>query len=130
MYRLDTGGPGRTCGQSGSPTHSTLIEALIALGRGAEADEQARRALARVDELGSAGYVEIQLRLAAAEAFLFVNDAVAAEHQLVLANRELDRRAQKIPDAAVRARYLSELPENARVRALLAQLQPGGALRE
>ncbi len=100
---------------------ATRVEALLALGRSSDASEQARRGLAVVERLGSAGYAEVPIRLAAAQSFLREGLNAEAERELLLAHQEISRRASLIPDLDARTRYLTAVPENARVMALVQE---------
>ena len=71
-----------------------------------------------MEQLGLAGYGEIALRLAVAEARHAAGDAGAAREALADTLRRLWIRAEGIPEAAARERYLTEVPTNARVIAL------------
>jgi hypothetical protein len=102
------------------PTYSWDIFALrmrilLALGRTAEALDLGEETLQRFEGLGLSGYGELELRLAVSEA----RDA-AGQHE---ASRELLRttlsrlrlRVDGLPDDAARARYLTEVPTQARL---------------
>ncbi|MDC3959846.1 protein kinase domain-containing protein [Polyangium jinanense] len=96
----------------------TLILALLREGRPEEArrvaDDVARWMEARG---GMAGYAEIPLRLAIAEARAATGDMPAAREALAEAIRRLEWRLERIEDPVMRALH-RELPEHVRLREL------------
>ncbi|HZF52075.1 MAG TPA: hypothetical protein VE093_25655, partial [Polyangiaceae bacterium] len=98
--------------------YRTLIEILLRRGRLADAERTADEALQCLDELGGAGFCEVPLRLAIAEARAAGGDIAKAREALEQTLRLIDRCADQIPDPAMRARYLNDVPENVRAREL------------
>ncbi len=93
----------------------TLIEALVREGRSDAACHVAKESLRSIEAMGgSAGFCEVPLRLAIAEAHIAAQDTEAIPATLAAAVRAIERRASRIPDPARRARYL-QIPENVRV---------------
>ena len=90
-------------------------------GAAALADE----ALRTVEDVGIAGFSEIPLRLAVAEAHLAVGRRAAATRGVERALAGLGRRVATIPDASQRARYLG-LREHARLLELAGELGLSG----
>lgn len=68
--------------------------------------------------MGDLGYSEVGFRLAAAEARQADGDTEAARAALTDALAQLHLRADKIPDANQRERFLTTVPENARTLTL------------
>lgn len=95
-----------------------LCHALLHQSRAEDARSLAEEALSRLTKLGGAGYSELPVRLALAEARHAAGDSVGAAQALRSAAEELHRRAELIPDPAVRAHYLTTVPEHARIREL------------
>jgi tetratricopeptide (TPR) repeat protein len=90
---------------------------LLARGHAPEALEIGARAVALLATLEERT-VEPFVRLAHAEALAAnARDAEAAA-AIADAQRSLDERAARIPDASLRASYLADVPENARIRAV------------
>jgi ATP/maltotriose-dependent transcriptional regulator MalT len=99
--------------------YRTSIEILLRENRTDTARQVAEEALSCIESFGgSAGYSEVVLRLSIAEARAASGDMDAARGALAEAARAMDVRAVKIPDPEARARYLTERPENVRVREL------------
>jgi eukaryotic-like serine/threonine-protein kinase len=97
------------------PAHlPTLIYALLRQGRLVEAQEVAKNGVALVDSLGGTGSTEVALRLAAAEADHAAGDTASAESALRETLRQIQIRADNIPEPQARERFLTEVPENAR----------------
>lgn len=102
------------------PTYAWDIIALHAsilmdLHRAEEALDLSRQWLERLESLGVAGFGEIHLRLAVAEALHATGSPEAACTEL---RRTLDRlrvHLETIPEAAVREQYMTQVPTNARV---------------
>ncbi|NUQ72562.1 MAG: protein kinase [Polyangiaceae bacterium] len=95
-----------------------LIDALREQGRAAEACDLVDEELLFISSLGGVGWSEIPFRVAATEALSAAGRTEAARAALQTTLSRIELRAQKIPDPALRDRYLSALPENARARAL------------
>ena len=96
----------------------TLIVAWLREGRPDEARRVADEVVARMEaESGSAGYAEIPLRLAIAEARAATGDMPAAREALTEALRRLAWRLNRIEDPAMRALH-GAIPEHVRLREL------------
>src|SRR5262249_38230498 len=102
------------------PVYRTLVCALLRMGRAEEARRAAEEALVLRRKLGELGAGDVPLRLAAAEARWATGDVELAASDLGEILALLARRADNIPDPSVRARYLENVPENARARELAA----------
>ncbi|WP_437751807.1 serine/threonine-protein kinase [Sorangium sp. So ce1389] len=99
--------------------YRTLIEVLLREGRVEAAREASDEGLRCLESLGgSVGYSEIPLRIAISEAHLAGGDVALARAAIERALCAVEVRAGKIPDAAVRRRYVEQVPANARVREL------------
>ncbi len=94
-----------------------LSEALHGVGRPEEGREAARQAMAIVEDLGTLDEGEILVRLAHAEALEAGGDHDGARAAIAEARVRVLRQADKIGDAAFRASFLEQVPENARVLA-------------
>ena len=95
-----------------------LLRALMGQGRAEEAAAIAREGLDRLSHLGGAGFSEVPFRAAAAEAFFQAGEREDAEASLREALRQIDLRASRIPDAAVRDSYLHRNKDNHRAAEL------------
>jgi tetratricopeptide (TPR) repeat protein len=91
-----------------------LIRSLLGQGRALEAAAAARENLLRLAEIGSTGFSEVPLRVAAAEALYAAGDIEAGREALREALRQIELRAAGIPDAPWRERHLTGRPENIR----------------
>jgi serine/threonine protein kinase len=98
-----------------------LTRVLLAQGRATEAREVAALGVRRLEQCGGEGAEAVGLRLALAEACLAQGDTQAGEAALREASRCLRTRAEDIPDAAARERFLHQVPENARTLELARQ---------
>ncbi|HEX3761809.1 MAG TPA: protein kinase [Kofleriaceae bacterium] len=91
------------------------VQILLSIGRAQEALDVGQQALEWLSRLEVAGYGEIDLRLAVAEAL----DANGRTHDARAMLREilprLRRRVDDIPSAEARVRYLTEVPTHARL---------------
>jgi hypothetical protein len=105
------------------------MRSLLALGRTAEALDAGEEALQRFESIGMAGYGEVDLRLAVAEAREAAGQAESAREMLRLTLRRLQLRVDDLPDAAARTRYLTQVPVNSRLLALARQWLGGEAIR-
>ena len=94
------------------------IHILLALGRAPEALQAGDEAVQWMDHLGLAGHGEIALRLALAEAQQAAGQGDAARAALADVVHRLKKRADDIPAAAARERYLTQVPVHARLIAL------------
>ncbi len=101
---------------------TTLSTVLRAQGRLAEARQCAALGCEAMERLGGAGAAAVGMYLALAEACLAEGDTGAAEGSLRKALQCLRARAEDIPDAAARERFLHKVPENARTLTLAHQL--------
>jgi hypothetical protein len=97
---------------------ATLARALIAEGRLADAVSVAHEGLAVVAEFGGAGHCEVEMRLAACEAFVAAGERERARTELSEALHQIRIRAEDIEDPAWRQGYLTRNVENCRARAL------------
>jgi tetratricopeptide (TPR) repeat protein len=103
---------------------AVLLEVLF-LRHDSGAAAVADAALKSIEEVGSAGFSEIPLRLAAAEVHLAARRRNDATRGVERALAGLGRRAATIPDASQRARYLG-LREHARLLELAGALGLSG----
>jgi hypothetical protein len=103
-------------------TDKALMQVLLARGEVAAAAAIADGALPQVDDDGPKGTIELSLRLVAARAHLAAGRRDDAARGLTRALAVLDRRAALIPDEAMRARFLTDVPEHAGLRALAGEL--------
>jgi tetratricopeptide (TPR) repeat protein len=92
---------------------------LLRQGRVAEAREEVERALREEQEaLGGAGIARVELLQVLAEACFAQGDAVSGEQALSQALQCMRSRAEAIPDAALRERFLQQVPAHARLLTL------------
>lgn len=96
----------------------TLIDCTRATGRSSDAVALADRCLALFEQFEDVGYVEPIGRFAAAQAYRSAGDEQRAIAQIRAAAERIRRRAASAPEPSLSARFLRELPENARVLAL------------
>jgi len=97
---------------------ATLARALAAEGRAADAVRVAHEGLAVVAELGGAGYREVEIRLAATEAFFAAGDGERARAELRQTLDQIRVRAEDIKDLGWRRSYLTRNADNRRARGL------------
>jgi hypothetical protein len=97
---------------------ATLVRAFTAERRVADALRVAHEGLAVVAEFGGAGYLEVDMRLAACEAFSAAGDGERARAELREALHQIRVRAEDIEDLGWRRNYLTRNAENCRARAL------------
>jgi serine/threonine protein kinase len=97
---------------------ATLARALIAEGRVVDAVRVAHEGLSVVAEFGGAGFFEVDMRLAACEAFFAAGDGERARTELHEALHQIPIRAEDIEDLGWRRSYLTRNAENRRARAL------------
>ncbi len=97
---------------------ATLARALTAEQRVADAVRVALEGMAVIAELGGAGYLEVELRLAACEALAAAGDRERARAELREALDQIRMRAEDIEDRSWRRSYLARNAENRRARAL------------
>jgi tetratricopeptide (TPR) repeat protein len=91
---------------------------LLFQGRAAEARQEVELALREAEAVGGGGQARVGLLQVLAESCFTENDQDSGQEALRGALRCLRSRAQGIPDSALRERYLSQVPENARTLAL------------
>ncbi len=99
---------------------ATLVRALVAEGRAADAVRVADEGLAVIAAHGGAGYLEVEVRLAASEACFAAGDPARARAELRAALDQIRIRAEDIEDPAWRRSYLTRNVDNRRARELAA----------
>jgi predicted Ser/Thr protein kinase len=97
---------------------ATLARALAAEGRVADAVRVAEEGLAVTAEFGGAGFYEVDMRLAACEAFFAAGDSERARDELRETLHQIRIRAEDIEDPGWRQSFLTRNVENRRARAL------------
>jgi hypothetical protein len=100
---------------------TVLSTLLLARGHTAEARQEAALGVRELEQMGSAGGFAVGLRLALAEACFAEGDDSAGEAALRETLRCVRARADDIPEAAARERFLRQVPENARTLELARQ---------
>jgi ATP/maltotriose-dependent transcriptional regulator MalT len=101
---------------------AALSAILLARGQVAEARQVAEHGVRELERPGDSFHLNpIAVRLALAEACLAQGDTAAGEEALRRAVQGVRARAEDIQDAAVRQRFLEQVPENGRVLALARQ---------
>ncbi len=113
----------------GLHAQAVKLRILIARGDSAQACATAAEGLARLMQAGCGGVYEVRFRLAASEAYLADGQIQNARNELRQAMQQLEIRATKIPDLELRARYLNNVADNARLQEL-AQRWLGDAYSE
>jgi tetratricopeptide (TPR) repeat protein len=98
--------------------HTTLSTVLRTLQRVAEARAEAERGVRAMERMGGAGVLSVGTWLTLAEACFAQQDRSEGERALREALRCLHLRAGDIPEPAARERFLSQVPEHARVQEL------------
>lgn len=98
--------------------HAMLIHILLAGGRPTEAAEVAEGVLALLQRFGCLGNAEVELRLAVSEVFYAVGQLARAHAELHETLRQIEIRADDIPDPFWRTSYLTRNPYCARAQAL------------
>ncbi len=101
---------------------ATLARVQLACNRPAEALASADEAMAHLEQVGALLSDEPLVRLVYAEALHANGQIDRARLAIAGARAHLGRRAAKINDAARRARFLREVPDNARTVELAARL--------
>jgi tetratricopeptide (TPR) repeat protein len=96
-----------------------LAEVLRRQGRLADAVGAAREGLARLGRLGGSCWNDIKLSVAATEVFLQAGLREEAQETTRAAGRLLRERMARFPEEAMRERYLTRVPHNARAFELL-----------
>jgi tetratricopeptide (TPR) repeat protein len=99
----------------------SLCVALLAGGRPEEARAVADRGIEALEQLGGEGSGALGAWLSLAEAAIAQGKTGVAEKTMHKASQILHRRAQDIPDLAARERFMSRVPEHARMRELLRE---------
>jgi hypothetical protein len=94
---------------------TVLCATLRAQGRAVDARVEAEQGRRMLERLGGAGVASVGVWLALAETCFAVEDTVAEEEALRHALRCLRLRAEDLPEATIRERFLRQVPENARV---------------
>ena len=94
--------------------YATLIRVLLARGAPGEARDVAEEGLRQLRSVGSC-WTAVDILLAAAEAHHALSDAAAAHEVLRDAQRRMSERADRIPEAEARRRYLEDVQLNARI---------------
>ena len=94
--------------------YTTLVRALLSLGRLDAARATAEEALSLLLRLGGTGFTEVELRLCASEAFFAAGDRERAQAELAQTLRQVRLRADKIYDPAWKQSYLLGSPACAR----------------
>jgi tetratricopeptide (TPR) repeat protein len=102
--------------------HTRLSTVLRAQKRLVEARGEAELGVRAMEQMGGAGAVSVGAWLALAEACFAQQARAPGERALREALRCVHQRAEEIPDAAARERFLSQVPENARTRELAREL--------
>jgi serine/threonine protein kinase len=100
---------------------ATLARALVAEGQVADAVRVAHEGLAVIAEFGGAGYCEVDMRLAACEAFFAAGDRERGRTELREVLHQIRIRAEDIEDPGWRRSYLTRNVENRRARALAGE---------
>jgi eukaryotic-like serine/threonine-protein kinase len=101
--------------------YTLLCATLTKQGRPSEARTLAEAGVRVHERMGGAGATSVGIWLAVAEACLAQGDVTAGEDALRRAVQCLLLRAEDIPDAVARERFLSQVPHNARTRELASQ---------
>lgn len=107
---------------------TTLIESLLLQQRAAEACTVAAEGLVLIERLGCAGYAEVAFRLAATLAYEAAADRERARVELARTLQEIKLRADHIPAAEGRQRFLHDIPEHAHAAELARSWGLGGVL--
>jgi len=105
----------------GVNARTVLSTTLLAQGRATEARQVAVRGVRELEQMRSQGVFAVAMYLALAEACFAEGDTEAGEAALRDTLRCVRARADDIPEAAARERFLSQVPENARTLALARQ---------
>jgi len=100
---------------------TVLSTVLLAQGRGAEARQVAELGVRDLEQMNCQGVFAVGMHLTLAEACFADGDVPEGEAALRNALRCVRACADDIPDPAAQARFLSQVPENARTLALARQ---------
>jgi ATP/maltotriose-dependent transcriptional regulator MalT len=105
--------------QAIGPMAAALLgRVLLAQGKPEEARAVVEAERATLESRGGACFADIKLHLVAAEVRHALGEPAAARQALDQAARLIDERAARIPDPAVRERYLNRVRDHVRVREL------------
>lgn len=99
-------------------TAAVQIRALIGLGQASQSTAVAEQVLAQIPMLGGAGFTEVEFRLAASEAFHAAMDFKRAHAELRETLRQIQLRADDIPEPFWRNSYLTRNPYCVRAQQL------------
>jgi hypothetical protein len=99
----------------------SLCVTLLAGERPAEAREVADRAIQALEQLGGEGSGAVGAWLSLAEAAIAQGKTGVEEKAMRKAGTILSRRAEDIADPVARERFMSRVPEHARIRELLRE---------
>lgn len=99
-------------------SYATYIQILLRQGCATEARAVGELAMRELTAYGGGGCAEVALLLSLAEARHAAGDTSAAHTALKEALHQMNLRADKIPDPAMRERFLTQVPENVRIREL------------
>jgi serine/threonine protein kinase/tetratricopeptide (TPR) repeat protein len=100
---------------------TVLCTTLLKQGRAPEARQIAESGVQVLERMGGAGASSVGMWLALAEACLAQGDETAGDSALRRAVQCLLLRAEDIPDATARERFMAQVPLNARTRELASQ---------
>jgi ATP/maltotriose-dependent transcriptional regulator MalT len=99
---------------------ATLSQILREQGRLAEARTVAEQGIAALQAVGGACFMDVRAYLALAEAQRAMGARLEARAVLLEAERRIERRAARIPDGAMRERFIGAVRDHVRVHELLA----------
>jgi ATP/maltotriose-dependent transcriptional regulator MalT len=100
---------------------ATLVTALVAQDKPEQALPVAEKALGVIATFGGAGYAEVEVRLAASEAFHAAGDRERANAELQETLRQIKLRTYDITDPTWRTSYLTRNPSCVRAQQLAAK---------
>jgi tetratricopeptide (TPR) repeat protein len=103
-------------------SHAVLAQVLLSRGRNDDALHHARHAKERLAELGRADDGETVIHLTFAVALRAAGQEEAARAAILEAWSLVDVVAQRVPDGPVRASFLANVPENARIMELAREV--------
>lgn len=109
---------------------AVLIEVWVQKGQMEAALQEVRAASQELNEQGRVGYAELPIRGAMSWAYHHAGLHEQARESLLVALRELLRRADSAPSAEARARYLSQIPTHARLLTWARDLLPAEELTQ
>lgn len=99
-------------------SYAQLVQLRLWAGELSAAQQAAEEGLHKLERLGGNGWMDLALRLMAGEVELASGRQERGRAALASALEALRIRAEQIPDPALRACYLSQVPENRRLLAL------------